>query len=127
MTERTVHRLTAAEYRSQAKPKKRAKYRNVSVTVDGIRFASKREAAYYGQLQQREKVGEVCGVELQPRFPLLGNKGELICTYVADFAFWDQREDRFRVIDVKGVETEAFKLKRRMMRALRGIEVEVVK
>jgi hypothetical protein len=59
-------RMTAAEYRADsAKPKKPSKYRNVPVTVDGIRFASKREAAYYCELKLREKAGEVSGLSLQ--------------------------------------------------------------
>ncbi len=124
MTERTVHRLTAAEYRSHAKPKKRAKYRNVAVTVDGIRFASKREAAYYGQLKQREKVGEVSAIALQRRFDLIVN-GEKIGRYTADFAFWDHVADRFRVIDVKGVETREFKRARKLIKALYQIDVEL--
>ena len=107
--------------------KGRRKYRNQPVELDGIRFDSKREATYYAELKLREKAGEVGGVELQKRFPILGPAGELVCTYVADFAFWDHREDRFRVVDTKGVETDVFKLKRKMMRAFNGIDIEVVR
>jgi hypothetical protein len=121
-----TERISSKQFKAQAMPKP-SKYRNVKVTVDGIRFDSKREAAYYGELKMRERAGEVSGVELQRPFKLLGPKGELMATYKADFAFWDNREDRFRVIDVKGVETKEFRLKRKMMRALLGIEVEVVK
>jgi hypothetical protein len=110
-----------------AKPKRGNKYRAVKVTVDGITFDSKREAAYYAELKLREKAGEVSGVELQKPFAILGANGELICTYRADFAFWDNAQDRFRVIDVKGVETKDFKLKKRLMRILKGIDVEVVR
>lgn len=47
---------------------------------------------------------------------------------VADAAFFDHEQGRLRVIDVKGApETEAFKLKRKMMRVLKGIDVEVVR
>lgn len=119
--------MTASEYRQASKPKKAPKYRNQPVVIDGIRFASKREGAYYAALKIREKAGEVSAVELQPRYPLTGPKGELIATYVADFAFWDNVAQRHRVVDVKGVETKEFRLKRKMMRALRGIEIEVVK
>lgn len=121
-----TERMTAKQYNSQGASKP-SKYRNVKVTVDGIRFDSKREAAYYGELKMREKAGEVTGVELQRPFKLLGPKGELMATYKADFAFWDNREDRFRVVDIKGVITKEFRLKQKMMRALLGIEVEVVK
>lgn len=121
-----AERMSAAEFRARPKPVKR-KYRNEPVVVDGRRYASKLEAAYCENLILLEKAGKIGGLELQKRFQILGPKGELICVYVADAAYWDHTEDRFRVIDVKGVETKEFKLKRKMMRALLGIEVEVVK
>lgn len=118
--------ISAAEYRAQkAQPKR--KYRNTPVVVDGRRYASKREATYCENLIRLEKAGRIGGLELQRRFQILGPKGELICVYVADAAFWDHEQDRFRVLDIKGVETDVFKLKRKMMRALNGIDVEVVK
>lgn len=120
--------LTKEEGRALlAKKPKQNKYRNKPVIVDGIRFDSKREAAYYGELKLREKAGEVGGVELQPRFALIGPDGTLIGTYRPDFAFFDHSADRFRVVDVKGVETREFKRTKRLMKSLKGIEVEVVR
>ncbi|MBP8235326.1 MAG: DUF1064 domain-containing protein [Rhizorhabdus sp.] len=120
--------MSAAEYRDgKSKIEKPRKFRNEPIVVDGRRYASKREAAYCEELIQLEKAGRIGGLELQKRFELLGPTGEVICVYVADAAFWDHERDRFRVIDVKGVETEAFQLKRKMMRALKGIDVEVVR
>lgn len=118
--------MSADEYRALPK-KKQAKYRNEPVVVDGRRYASKREAAYCEELIRLEKDGKIGGLELQKRFPLLGPKGEVICTYVADAVFWDHEQDRLRIIDVKGVETKEFRLKKRLMRALKGLEVEVVR
>lgn len=120
-------RISAAQFKAQASKPKRSKYRNVKTTVDGIKFDSKREAAFYCELKQREKAGEVYEVQLQRRYALIAPNGMLMATYVADFVLWDEREKRTRVIDVKGVETEVFKIKRRMMLALLGIEVEIVK
>ena len=119
-------RISVSEFKAMASPKP-SKYRNVKVTVDGITFDSKREAAYYAALKVRERAGEVSAVEMQRPFKMLGPKGELIATYKADFAFWDHTEDRFRVIDVKGFITKEFNLKRKMMKALLGVDVEVVK
>lgn len=120
-------RLTAAEYR-QSQRAKQNKYRAKKTVVDGITFDSKREAAYYGELKIREKAGEVSGVELQRSFALIGPDGSLICTYKADFCFLDHQQDsRFRVVDTKGVITPEFRLKKKLMRSLLGIEVEVVK
>lgn len=105
------------------------KYHAVRTVLDGITFDSKREAAYYAELKLREKAGEVSDVELQRRFTILGAKGEVVCTVVPDFCFWDYVEDRFRVVDVKGgkaTQTPVFKLKRKLMRIFNGIEIEVV-
>lgn len=120
--------LSRDKYREAiANPKRKNKFGAKRTTVDGITFDSKREAAFYSELKLREKAGEVGGVELQRRFALLGQDGSLICTYVADFCFWDHVADRFRCVDVKGVETDVFKIKRKLMRACLGIDVEVVK
>lgn len=109
-----------------AKPK-RSKYGNKKVMLDGLLFDSKREAAYYSELKIREKAGEVTGVEMQRPFALLGSNGMLIATFRADFCFWDNTAGRFRCIDVKGFDTPVGKLKRKMMKGLLGIDVEIVK
>jgi len=119
--------MSASEYRQSTKAPKRSKYGNRKVVVDGITFDSQAEANYYAALKIREMAGEVGGVEHQRPFNILGPKGELITTYRADFAFWDFTEDKFRVIDVKGVETPMFRLKRKLVKAFLGIDVEVVK
>lgn len=120
-------RLSSKEYQAQSSKPKRNKYGAKRTVVDGILFDSKAEASYYSMLKMREKAGDVSAVELQRPFSLLGPKGELICTYKADFCFWDHKADKFRVVDVKGVETSVFKLKRKMMKILLGIEVETTK
>lgn len=120
-------RISAAEFREGAAKPKASKYRNVPTVVDGIRFASKREAAYYSELKLREKAGEVYEIELQRRYALTAPNGMLLATYVADMVFYDAVQRKTRVVDVKGKETDMFRLKRKMMRGLLGIEVEIVK
>lgn len=101
----------------------RSKYRNVRTTVDGITFASKAEAKRYGELKLLERAKEICKLERQPRFPLrVGTAGELICTYVGDFAYcngphWNITSRRI-VEDVKGKATEAFKIKWKLANTL---------
>lgn len=119
--------LTKEQARAILSKPKRSKYGNTKVMLDGILFDSKREAAYYAELKQREKAGEVVGIELQRPFALLGTNGMLMATYKADFCFWDNVADRFRCVDVKGVETKDFKIKKKMMLGLLGITVEVVR
>jgi len=101
------------------------KYRNEPTTLDGITFYSKREAGYYAVLKLREKAGEVSAVELQRPFSLMTGSGQVVGIYKSDFAFWDHVQDKFRVIDVKGVDTPLSKFKRRFVKAQYGIEVEL--
>jgi hypothetical protein len=104
------------------------KYRAVPTTIDGIRFASKKEAARYGQLKMLEKAGEIYGLELQPRFPLYVCKrqnGELhkVCDYVADFRYRQGPRGILVIEDVKGMRTPTYRLKRKMVEAQYGFEI----
>ena len=47
------------------------KYNAIPTTVDGIRFASKREARRYLELKLLQKAGHISDLELQPRFRLM--------------------------------------------------------
>jgi len=118
--------LSRQEARALLQTPKRAKFGNEKCEYKGIKFDSKRERAYYIELERREKAGEVIGVELQRPFTILIN-GFLIGTYKSDFAFWDNTADRFRVIDVKGMDTPLSKFKRKCVKAQYGVEVEIVK
>ena len=89
-------------------PKRRAKYRNVPTVVDGIRFASKKEADRYCELKWLELGHKIGGLQLQPRFPLVV-LGKKTGTYVADFLYAENGE--WIVEDVKGFQTADFKLK----------------
>jgi hypothetical protein len=108
-----------------AEGKRRNKYGAESSWIDGIRFASKAEAKYYKMLKYRERLGEVTDVRLQEPFVVLGPKGQVVTTYRADFCFWDVKEGRQRVIDVKGIQTPTFKLKKRVVEAFLGITIEL--
>lgn len=120
----TTH-LTAAEYRAQPKPK-RNKFNARKTEVDGITFDSALEARYYRNLKLMEKAGVVYGVERQVEYAIEIN-GKRCCKYLADFRFYDKEQDRVRVIDCKGMDTPVSKLKRRLVAAAHGVEVEVVK
>ncbi|UIJ95982.1 DUF1064 domain-containing protein [Sinorhizobium meliloti] len=121
-------RMSAAEFRAIQKadqPERPSKYRNKKTTVDGIKFDSKREAQFYSSLKQLERAGQGYEVELQKPYALTVN-GQLVCTYKADFAFYDAIQKRNRVV-VKGVATKDFVIKKKLMRAVFGIDVEVVR
>lgn len=76
-------------------------------TVEGIVFASKAEAHAYQTLKALGDTGQLISLKLQPRFPF-----PMGFSYVADFDVTYQDGSR-AIIDVKGVETPEFKLKRK--------------
>jgi hypothetical protein len=83
-------------------------------------FDSKAEAEYYLILKEKLDAGEILKLILQPRYTILkefikhGKKWSK-AEYVADFEV--HYADRIDVIDVKGLETETFKLKWKMFEA----------
>lgn len=96
------------------------KYRNEKSEVDGIVFASKREAARYQELRILEREGLIGGLTLQPKYPLTVN-GEKVGTYIGDFAYIENQE--VVVEDAKGMKTAVYRLKRKLMKAIYGIEI----
>lgn len=98
---------------------RRSKYGAVPTVVDGVRFASKKEAKRYWEL----KLLKVKALVLQPEYELVVN-GVLICKYRADFAY--DGETHKIVEDVKGVKTAVYKLKKKLMLAIHGIEIQEV-
>lgn len=123
--------MNAEEYRAAAKPR-RLKYGAEPTIVDGIRFDSKREAARWGELCLLEKAGEITGLKRQERYSLLGANGDLkgisgrTLSYIADFTYYDRRESRQVVEDVKGCQTDVSRLKLAIM-AAQGLPVRVVR
>ena len=97
-----------------------SKYRAVKVVIDGIKFDSKKEGARYNQLKLLERAGKIKDLKLQPRFDLIIN--DCKCGfYKADF---DYVENGKRVIeDVKGMKTPVYNLKKKLIKAIYGIEI----
>ena len=103
----------------------RQKYNAKPTVVDNIRFASKAEARRYGELQLLVKAGTISGLELQPRYDLEVN-GRFVCEYVADFRYWCHFDSKMVIEDVKGVRTPNYLLKKKLMLAVHGIDVQEV-
>ena len=97
------------------------KYRAKVTWVDGIRFASKKEAKRYGELKLMEHAGHISKLKLQPSFDIV-IKGQKICKYIADFTYFNSKQVRI-VEDVKGVKTPIYRLKKKLVKALHGIEI----
>lgn len=100
--------------------RRRAKYGNKPTEVDGVRFASKREAGRYQELKLLERAGHISALRLQPTFPLDVN-GIPVCRYRADFEYVEN--GRRVVEDSKGYATPEYKIKRALMLACHGVEV----
>lgn len=83
----------------------RSKWHNVRTTVDGITFASKREAKRYGELKIELLAGEIADLEMQKPFRLDVN-GVHIGDYIADFVY--RRNGVPITEDAKGKATELY-------------------
>lgn len=122
-----------------------SKYKAQKVEVDGITFDSKKEAKRYAELKLLEKAGEISCLVLQPSFVLIpayyetveryGANGQKLkdkkvcvekqCTYKADFAYIDKDGNKI-VEDVKGIKTEVYKIKKKLMLEKYGIRIKEV-
>lgn len=83
----------------------KSKYRNKKCVLCGISFDSKLEAQRWLLLQDMQKQGKICGLELQKAFQIGGGR-----KYLADF-YYKLPDGQEVVEDVKGIETAVFRLK----------------
>lgn len=99
----------------------RHKYSAVRTETDGIKFSSKKEAAYYGKLKLRKQSGEVIQFLMQVPFHLPGG-----AKYVVDFLEFHEG-GTVHAVDVKGMTTPMFILKRKLVEELYApIKIETV-
>ena len=102
----------------------RSRY-GVKRAVDGAgrSFASGWERTVAGELQLRERIGEIRDLRMQVWYHL-EVAGVRIESYVADFVYFDVRLGREVVADAKrGLLTPDYRRKRKWMRAAHGIEI----
>jgi hypothetical protein len=95
-----------------------SKYNAKTVELDGYIFDSKLEARYYELLKEKQKNDEILFFRVQPIYQLQEtfkkyNKTFRRIDYIADFEV-HHLDGSIEVIDVKGFETEAFKIKRKL-------------
>ncbi len=98
------------------------KFKNTPTEVDGILFHSKKEATRYRMLCLLQKAGDIKDLAWQVHYPLNVNN-QKICTYIADFVYFDVKLDKVVTEDTKGYRTPEYKLKRKLMLAVYGIEI----
>jgi len=135
LTARTAHRPTVVQMRDTPieKERKRQKYGNQKVEDEtGLKFDSKAEHRRWCCLVMLAKAREISDLQRQVRFELIpsverpsGGK-ERPTVYIADFTYTD-RTGRKVVEDVKGAVTPEFRLKRKLMLWVHGIEVKEIR
>ena len=121
------------------------KYGNRKCQYNGIVFDSRHEMNRYRDLLLMERGHEISDLKLQVPYVLIpeqreqpteryirgphkgeykpGNVIEKACTYVADFVYTDKRSGKTVVEDAKGMKTEVYKIKKKLMLYVHGIRI----
>lgn len=106
---------------------KPSKYKNVRVTIDGMTFDSAAEARRYCHLVMLQSAGRISNLTRQVSFVLappavVAGKRKRALVYQADFQYTD--ENGVTVVeDKKGMPTEAYKIKRHLMKTIHNIDI----
>ena len=100
-----------------------SKYKAQKTMADGMMFDSKKEEKRYRELRLMERAGVIANLRLQVPFVLFEKSkyGRKI-KYIADFVY-EEKNGLTVVEDVKGYKTDVYKLKKRILAELYGIEV----
>jgi uncharacterized protein DUF1064 len=103
------------------------KYHNHKTEYMGIQFDSRKEADRYQQLQLLERAGQIRSLELQPRYDLIVN-GHKLGFYRGDFRYEEVATGTTILEDVKSpaTKTPVYQLKKKLIKALYGIEISEV-
>lgn len=109
----------------QAVKAQRSKYRNTKVTANGKKFDSIIERDRYFFLLDQQSQGKIKNLRCQVRYEI-PVKDVHICDYVADFVYESSAGNTI-VEDTKGFVTPIFKLKSKLMRAIHGIDLKIVR
>lgn len=117
-------------------PPRPSKYHNVKSEYydpdlrETITFDSRRELEYYLILKARLKNGEIddlrrqVSITIQPAFTH-NDKTIRAITYRADFVYIDKKDGLPHIIDVKGMKTDVYQLKKKLL-LYQGYEIEEV-
>lgn len=95
-----------------------SKYNNRKIRVGGELFDSKREYNRWCELRLLERSGIICNLQRQVKFRLIDSqktpeRTERPCDYIADFVYY---ENGNRIVeDCKGMRTDVYKIKRKLM------------
>jgi hypothetical protein len=98
------------------------KFRAIKQRIEGIAFDSKGEAQRYSELRLMVKAKLISGLEVKPVYEIKVN-GFLICKYIPDFRY-KFPSGKFVVEDFKGMKTKTYRLKKKLMKAVHGIDIQ---
>lgn len=101
-----------------------SKYGNRRLTApDGQKFDSVKEYHRWGCLRLLERAGAIKDLKRQVKYELIPKQpGERACNYIADFTYIENGE--LVVEDVKGMKTDAYKIKKKLMLWVHGIRIK---
>lgn len=108
-----------------------SKYKNKKIQVDMYVFDSIAESRRYKELKLLERAGEITDLKLQPKFLLqesFKKNGKTFrkIEYIADFQYIEN--GKTIVEDVKGMQTEAFKIKHKLFeKKYPDLELRIIK
>ena len=119
-----------------------SKYGSRKVVVEGIEFDSKKEANRYRELRVLQAAGRISDLQLQVPFELIPaqrepdtygvrgglRRGKLLehsVVYYADFVYIDEHGNKI-VEDAKGVKTDVYRIKKKLMLYVHGIKIKEV-
>jgi hypothetical protein len=122
----------------------RSKYGSKKIEIDGIIFASRKEAKYYEMFKEKKDKGEIKDFMIQVPYVLIPSQSEEITVfvkgkpvkkskvverevkYIADFVVINHDETE-EVYDVKGFPDQKYPIKRKLMRYVHGLVVQELK
>ena len=107
------------------------KYHNKKIAYAGEMFDSRKELNRYIELLLLQKAGKISGLRRQVKFELIpairdaqGMPAERACCYIADYVYTEN--GKTVVEDVKGIRTDVYKIKRKLMLWVHGIQIREV-
>lgn len=101
-------------------PFRKSKYKSIHTKIDDINFGSKLEGRYYTHLKNLQSKGVVTFFLLQVPFRLPGG-----VKYLLDFMVF-YADGNIEYVDVKGVITAIYKLKKKQVEALYPIKIKEI-
>lgn len=84
------------------------------------------EASRCNELHALQSAGLIRDLEQQPKFPLVVNDVK-VADYFGDFRYTDNETDQSVTEDVKGMATDVYKIKRRLVLAIHNVDVQEVR